>query len=451
VQCRRGEEACDERGKSDPAPAAERVHRIPLLVVVVISKIIIERPYTRKNAMRTLTDDPNDIAADVDAVGRLPSIPPLLRVLCETTGMGFAAVARVTDKTWTACAVRDEISFGLKPGGQLDLATTLCNEVRSSRTVIAINHASQDPVYCDHHTPRLYGIESYISVPIVMPNGVYFGNLCAIDPKPAEVKVERIISMFKLFAEMVAYQLHAELQRSRVQASLDEERSSGELREQFIAVLGHDLRNPLAAIAVGAQVLELKLTDPQLVDLARRMSGNARRMKGLIDQLMDFARGRLGGGIGVSMAPEPRLRELLIAASRELADAHPDRVIVNDVQALPVIRCDAERLQQLVSNLLGNAISYGDAARPITLASRIDGNELLISVHNFGEPISAEVIDKIFSPFWRRTADSTREGLGLGLHICNEIVRVHGGRIAVASTEWGGTEFVARLPLNAAA
>jgi signal transduction histidine kinase len=393
-------------------------------------------------------EDPQDVASDVAAVQRLVFVPQLLKVLCETTGMGFAAVARVTDLTWTACAVRDEIDFGLQPGGQLDHGSTLCSEVRARRAIIAINHASDDPVYSEHHTPKRYGIESYISVPIVLPDGSYFGNLCAIDPRPAEVKLERIVSMFTLFAGMIAYQLHAELSRTRAEATLQEERSAGELREQFIAVLGHDLRNPLAAIGAGAALLEMKLTDPQLVDVARRMSRNTQRMKGLIDQLMDFARGRLGGGLGVSRKPEANVGEALGAVARELADAHPDRRIVTRCQALPVVYCDIERLQQLVSNLMGNAVTYGDPCQPVTLSAHATDTELVICVHNMGEPIPANVLEKIFSPFWRHSADVTREGLGLGLHISNEIVRAHTGQIRVTSTAEHGTEFVVRVPLG---
>ena len=136
---------------------------------------------------RSMGDTAEEIAVDVQAIAELTSVPTILQVLCETTGMGFAAVARVTDKTWTACTIQDSLNFGLAPGGQLDVNTTLCVEVRESRTPIVIDHASQDARFCDHHTPRHYQIESYISVPIVLSDGRYFGNLCAIDPKPATV------------------------------------------------------------------------------------------------------------------------------------------------------------------------------------------------------------------------------------------------------------------------
>src|SRR5688500_1767964 len=108
-------------------------------------------------------ESPDAIARDVAAVARLTAVPSILQVICQSTGMGFAAVARVTEGSWTACAVRDEIDFGLMPGAQLDVATTLCREVRSNRSPIVIEHASKDELYASHHTPRIYGLESYNS------------------------------------------------------------------------------------------------------------------------------------------------------------------------------------------------------------------------------------------------------------------------------------------------
>src|SRR6187431_972074 len=138
-------------------------------------------------------DSAEEIRRDVQTIGRIDAVPMLLRVISETTGMGFAAVARVTDGTWTACAVHDRIDFNLKAGGQLDVSTTLCKEVREARTPVVIDQASLDPFYCDHHTPRIYKIESYVSVPIVLSTGEYFGNLCAIDPRPAKVARPEIV------------------------------------------------------------------------------------------------------------------------------------------------------------------------------------------------------------------------------------------------------------------
>src|SRR5689334_4692660 len=121
----------------------------------------------------------------IKTVGAIEAVPTILDVVCRTTGMGFAAVARVTEGRWIACSVRDEIQFGLEPGGELKVETTICHEIRESRKPVIINNVSEDKIYCSHHTPAMYGFQSYISMPIILKNGQFFGTLCAIDPRPA--------------------------------------------------------------------------------------------------------------------------------------------------------------------------------------------------------------------------------------------------------------------------
>src|SRR5277367_2960762 len=121
-----------------------------------------------------------DSARAVAAIARIDAVPTLLKVLCETTGMRVAVVARVTDKTWTACAVKDEAHFGLKPGMEFAVNTTLCFDSRASRAPLVIEHASADPRYRNHGAPNRYQIESYVSVPIIRANGGYFGNVSAL-------------------------------------------------------------------------------------------------------------------------------------------------------------------------------------------------------------------------------------------------------------------------------
>ena len=144
--------------------------------------------------------DALDYQADVAAIGRIPAVPTILDVVCRTTGMGFAAVARVTEDRWIACGVRDDIGFGLTTGGELPVETTICNEIRQSGEPVIINHADEDIGFFDHQTPVLYGFQSYISMPIILADGTFFGTLCAIDPKPAPLNTPETICMFKLFA-----------------------------------------------------------------------------------------------------------------------------------------------------------------------------------------------------------------------------------------------------------
>lgn len=395
-----------------------------------------------------LTDNPADIARDVALVGRIQVVPSLLKIICQHTGMGFAAVARVTDGTWTACAVQDDIAFGLLPGGQLEVTTTLCREARAARTPVAFDHASLDPIFATHHTPRIYGIESYVSVPIVHPDGSYFGNLCAIDPSPHKVSDAQTLAMFNLFAEVIALQLSAEDRLNATFSDLSAERATSELREQFIAVLGHDLRNPLAAVAGTAELLRRRTSEPDLVRIGERLKSTARRMSGLIDDVLDFARGRMGSGIGTEFTdisdPDAMLRDVV----SEVREAHPQRLIRDDGIAIAhALRGDRGRLQQLLSNFLGNAIAHGSADEPVVVQAHIRQGVLNISVQNGGTPLCAEDLAKVFQPYWRPLTSKPGGGLGLGLYICQQIVQAHGGTLEVQSSLEGGTLFTAKLPI----
>lgn len=395
-----------------------------------------------------MDDSPDDIANAVAAIGRIDAVPTLLAVLCETTGMRFAVVARVTDTTWTACAVKDDIHLGVKPGGQVAVNSTLCFESRALRAPIVIEHASVDPRYRTHRAPKLYQIESYVSVPIILNNGRYFGTLCALDPRPAKVAQPRIVSMFTRFAALIASQLDNQLLQEQEHRALLDERAAGELREQFIAILGHDLRNPLQAVYASGDLLERKLTDPLLLSYASRIKTNVRRMSALIDDVLDFARGRLGGGIGVELTEVENINTGLTTVVQELQDANPGCNIISNINVSRSVRCDLGRIQQVASNLLANAVTHGRPHSPVTIIASADDNDLVLEVWNAGDPIPPESIGKIFEPFWRHSVSASRNGLGLGLHICSQIVRAHQGRISVTSTSENGTQFTARLPVG---
>jgi GAF domain-containing protein len=135
-----------------------------------------------------------DFTADIDAIQRIGAVPRILDVVCRSTGMGFAAIARVTDDQWICCMARDEIAFGLKPGSELKLETTICNEIRQSHQAVVIEHVAKDATFSGHHTPAMYGFQSYISVPIILADGSMFGTLCAIDPRPARLSPEIVAS-----------------------------------------------------------------------------------------------------------------------------------------------------------------------------------------------------------------------------------------------------------------
>jgi signal transduction histidine kinase len=395
-----------------------------------------------------MNETPELIERDIAAIGRIGAVPMILRVICQSTGMGFAAVARVSDATWTACAVHDDIAFGLGPGGQLELKTTLCHEVRLSGRIVAFDDALEDPVYCEHHTPKMYGLRSYISVPIRTPGGEYFGNLCAIDPRPMQVSQQKTVDMFTLFAELIGTQLDTERRHTETGAALANERETSELREQFIAVLGHDLRNPLSAVAAIGGLLKRNPATVDLPGLGQRLVNSTKRMSSLIDDVLDFARGRLGAGLALRLSREDSLDLLLSDVVAEVQLAHEGRDIDWLVDVTHPMRCDASRVQQLLSNLAKNALTHGARDQPVRIEARTSPQALTLTVHNRGEPIPPDQQTRLFEPFWRPTTSHVTQGLGLGLYICAQIVKAHGGTLKVTSNADDGTRFTAVLPLG---
>jgi signal transduction histidine kinase len=386
-----------------------------------------------------------DLSADIAAVQGITAVPRILEVVCRSTGMGFAAVARVTEQRWVCCAMRDEIAFGLTPGGELDVETTICHEIRQSREAVIIDHVTEDAAYCGHHTPAKYGFQSYISMPIILADGTMFGTLCAIDPRPARLNTPQTIEMLKLFAELIAIHLDAAARVAASEARLLSERETSELREQFIAVLGHDLRNPLASIAAGTRMLARATSKEASGEILGLMQKSAARMSALIDNVLDFARGRLGSGIALKRWPQS-LEPVLDQVIAELRTSSPERPIETAFDLTQPVDCDGGRIAQLFSNLLGNALTHGTAEQPIRVCAATRDGEFELSVANSGAPIPSEAIDRLFQPFYRVSDQDSQQGLGLGLYIASEIARAHGGTIDVASSP-EETRFTFRMPL----
>jgi sigma-B regulation protein RsbU (phosphoserine phosphatase) len=225
------------------------------------------------------------------------------------------------------------------------------------------------------------------------------------------------------------------------------EREASQLREQFIAVLGHDLRNPLASISSGVGLLAGRETiSEQGQKILSLMQGSVIRASDLIDNVLDFARGRLGGGITLTRNAEAPLTPVLEQVVAELALVSPDQKITADFKISEPIDCDRTRIAQLLSNLLGNAVTHGAKDQPIVVRAATQSGELVITVANGGHPICESAMEKLFQPFFRGDHGSDQMGLGLGLYIASEIAKAHDGRLTVTSTPIE-TRFTFAMPL----
>ncbi|MGA1798986.1 GAF domain-containing sensor histidine kinase [Sphingomonas sp. 4RDLI-65] len=372
-----------------------------------------------------------DHANDVAAVGRIDAVPTILETVARVTGMRFAAIARVTDQRWIACSVRDEINLGLVPGGELDLRSTICHEIRTCGDPVFIEDVVTDPVYAAHHTPSMYGFRSYVSVPIRFPDGQFFGTLCALDPEPRRIG-QTEIELFGLFAEIIGAQLDQADRLSASEASVVRHVSDSELREQFIAVIGHDLRNPLASVQAGVTLLRKGQPAERTTAIMDGMQTSLDRMAEMIANILDFARGRLGDGLTLQTRMV-ELEPLIEQVVDELRRAYPNREIVHHCTTDARMACDPMRIAQLLSNLLGNALTHGAIDRPVEVTCAVEAERFTLSVSNGGAPITPATMERLFHPFSRGQVETDREGLGLGLYIASQIAQAHGGKLSATS------------------
>jgi len=223
---------------------------------------------------------PHDFQSELDAAAAIPAITTILQVICRTTGLRYAALARVTQDRWVCLAAQDDLQFGLIAGCELKVESTICHEIRQHGCEIAIDHVAEDENWKNHHTPALYGFQSYISVPVLRADGRFFGTLCAIDPNPNTLNNESVLGMFRLFAQLIAHELEL---HEQMQAMARENRA---LRHAFDAGLGHDMKNTLAAMEAGTRLLaRTPLTDrAQLI--VSEMELSAARLSRQISEAM---------------------------------------------------------------------------------------------------------------------------------------------------------------------
>ena len=418
-----------------------------------------------------------DFTDDIAAVQAIDAIPTILEVVCETTGMGFAAVARVTEDRWIACQVRDGIAFGLAAGGELDVETTLCREVRQAQRAIVIDDVAEDPDYCGHRTPALYGFKSYISVPIVLRDGRFFGTLCAIDPRPHLLSELKTRNLFKLFAELIAFHLHASqsLQASaeahqgleqRVAArtaelahSQDALRQSQKMEAvgQLTGGIAHDFNNLLTGITGSLELLQMRAAQGRFNEIDRYVDaaqGAAKRAAALTHRLLAFARRQTLEAKATDVNRLVQGMEDMVR--RSVGPEHEVEVVT--AAGLWTTMIDRNQLENALLNLCINARDAMPEGGRMTIETanlRLDAREaearelqsgdyIAVSVTDTGTGMSAEVVQRAFDPFY--TTKPIGEGTGLGLSMVYGFARQSNGHVGIHSEVGHGTSVRLVLP-----
>ncbi|WP_431261230.1 hybrid sensor histidine kinase/response regulator [Roseateles chitinivorans] len=325
-----------------------------------------------------------------------------------------------------------------------------------------VGGAGIDAIILDVMLPDIDGFEvcrqlraskSAASVPIIHVSGIHVADRDLVHglESGADAYLTRPVDEDVLIAN-----LHALLRRRDVlralsdeldQKRLDEERA----RDLFLAILGHDLRNPLDAISMSSQLLAKAPLSADLTQkMASRITAASRRMTHMLDDIQDYARSRLGADLILRRTPQ-RLGALASAAIDEARGANPGLVIELVQESPDDGAWDGDRLSRVIANLLRNAVEHGAEGRPIVVRTGSRAGTRRLSVRNEGRPIPDEVRGRLFEPMVHRTTDApAASNMGLGLFVCRTIVEAHGGRIDVETDE-SGTEFRIELPAGPSA
>ena len=230
------------------------------------------------------------IEQDIAAISRVSAVPHILKIVSELTGMRLTLIARVTVDSWTACAVNDQMNFGLLVGSKLDVTTTLCSEVRASMTPIVIANVSTDPVYCMHRTPKLYNLGSYIAVPLFRSSGEYFGNLCALDREAAQLP-PTVLQSLHLFTDLISRQVASEEEAQSITRAYLENRRTTAAQDQFLNAAGESLRIRTSAISAALDDLpRLPAETPKQASARRALVEATADILKLADRMQGLAR-----------------------------------------------------------------------------------------------------------------------------------------------------------------
>jgi signal transduction histidine kinase len=405
------------------------------------------------------------ISEDVQKVGQISIVPTILEVICNTTGMGFAAIARVTTDQWIACSVRDEINFGLKPGGELQIETTICSEIRDHLHPVVIDNVSQDEHFCNHHTPKMYGFQSYVSFPIFLKNGEFFGTLCAIDPKPANLNNSKIVGLFTLFTDLISYHLQTidrmQISQQKINELTQQVSHTVEENRQYAFISNHNLQEPLRKIQLFSNMLTSASENHDLSkvkELSMKIGSSAQRFSMMIKDISDFAR----LDADTTQFKELDLNQIVSRVCEQLDDVIESKNAKITWTELPKISGLSLHLEQLFFHLITNAIKFSrpDVNSVIKIeAERADPgdvkhlvspekhkNYFVIRVEDNGIGIAKTEMEKVFHIFSKFTYEPTHDGYGVGLAYCRRIVALHGGFIKAESSPGSGTTFLITLP-----
>lgn len=428
---------------------------------------------------------------DIINIKNISIVPNLLNVICQTTGMGFAAIARVTEDRWITCSALDNLEFGLKPGDELQVKTTICDEIRQNPKAVIIDNVSEDPDYHNHHTPIMYNLQSYISVPIIRQDGSFFGTLCAIDPKPNKLKDFKVSEMFNLFAELISFHLSAVEQAQADKTLLSEKNnllkknevekkeadkliSDAEKKlieknnslkkmntelEAFNYISSHDLQEPLRKIQLYTDLIERE-EENKLSEKAKaafqKIKSSAFRMQNLINDLLTYSKTKFDE----RKFELKDLNTILNHVIEDFSEETENKNVIFEIENLGSLNVIEFQFRQLMYNLISNSLKFSNPHKKLVISitsktgnkQELNNDQLLpdqkyklITISDNGIGFDQAYSDKIFGLFQVLQTKSLNS-TGIGLTIVKRIVENHNGFIKAEGVVNQGAKFEIFIP-----
>lgn len=429
---------------------------------------------------------------DIINIEKISIVPNLLNVICQTTGMGFAAIARVTEDRWITCSALDNLEFGLKPGDELQVKTTICDEIRQNPKAVIIDNVSEDPEYHNHHTPIMYNLQSYISVPIIRQDGSFFGTLCAIDPKPNKLKDFKVSEMFNLFAELIAFHLTAveqaqadktllsekntllkknEVEKKETEKIISEaekklieknnslKKMNTEL-EAFNYISSHDLQEPLRKIQLYTDLIQRE-EENKLSEKAKaafqKIRSSAFRMQNLINDLLTYSKTKFDE----RKFESKNLNTILNNVIEDFSEETENKNVIFEIEGLGSLNVIEFQFRQLMYNLISNSLKFSNPDKKLVISitsktgnkQELNNDQLLpnqkyklITISDNGLGFDQAYSDKIFGLFQVLQTKSLNS-TGIGLTIVKRIVENHNGFIKAEGVINQGAKFEIFIPI----
>lgn len=421
-----------------------------------------------------------DIQHDIQHIQQINIIPTVLESLSTTLGLGWTAVSRVTDNQWIACSVKDELGFGLGPGDQIPFEDTFCKSVRNSGNLVVMDDAPNDETYCEHPIPKKFGFRAYLSFPITLPDGTFFGTLCGLDPESKKMNTPSVRKMFKLYSDLIGYhvyhqrELAAQLNSGEVTvpeelpqhlaaqmnfiSSLEKnvvetvqdlvaqniliERMRDDL-QRYTSISSHQLQEPLRKIQVISSLIldrEADTLDPKSRKYFKRITKSATRMRDLIDALISYTQTAFQHGHFKSSS----LEELLLKASGSLTHEIESTNATIELNGEVNLNVNEAQFQMLLEQVIGNSIKFAHPDRDPKII--IEGRQIShdfssesvqalnrgycqVSITDNGQGFEPKSADEMFGLFRTIPGPGSKHGSGAGLAIAKKIVENHQGFI----------------------